>query len=244
MLIETAAYASRWRSVAPTAKTLFAAAGMGAAWLAHSAGALASLAAVLVLVTLLGAQVPLRMYAAVALPPLGFLLLSCLTMLVGPGVDGAWHWTGTMLPTVAHTALRSLAVLAALLGLVLTTPMPDLLMLLRRVRTPALLLDLMVLCYRMVFVLRQAWDEGVSAQSARLGYGGWRQAWRSLALLAGHMAVQLWQRAAALQMAAEARAYQGELRMLPTLYPQARRQTLWAALAGALLLALAVRDRL
>jgi cobalt/nickel transport system permease protein len=242
--IETAAYANRWRAVAPSAKALFALAGLGAAMIALRPGTLVALAAGAMAVTLLGARVPPRTYAAVLFAPLGFLLLSCLTMLVTPGVDGAWHWAAAMVPTVERTALRSLAMVAALLGLVLTTPLPDLLVLLRRLRTPELLLDLMALCYRMLFVLRQAWDEGVTAQSARLGYAGWRHAWRSTGLLAGQMAVQVWQRAAALQMAADARGYQGTLRFLPADFPHARRQNAWACAGGLLLLAVAFRDRL
>lgn len=244
MLIESSAYASRWRDVAPSAKALFALTGLGAAWLARSPAAFAVLTAMLVLAALLGARVQLRSYIAVALPPLGFLLLSCLTMLVGPDSDGHWRITTAMLPTIEHTALRSTAMLAALLGLVLTTPMPDLLALLRKLRTPELLLDLMVLCYRMLFVMRQAWDESITAQTARLGYRNWRQAWRSTGLLAGQMAVQVWQRAAALQTAADARVYQGTLRFLPTAYPQAKRQLTTAALAGVVMLAIALGDRL
>ncbi|WP_036171014.1 cobalt ECF transporter T component CbiQ [Massilia sp. 9096] len=243
MRIEAAAYASRWLDVAPSAKALLALAGVGAAWIAAGPGALALLALLLMQATLLGARVPVRTYFGVLLAPLGFLLLSCLTMLVSPGADGAWHWNAAMLPTVARSALRSLAVLAALLGLTLTTPMPDLFALLRRLRTPELLLDLMALCYRMLFVLRQAWDDGVTAQQARLGYGGWRHGWRSMALLIGQMAVQVWQRAAALQMAADARAYQGTLRFLPADFPRARRQNRNALLAGAALLAIALADR-
>ena len=244
MRIDAAAYASRWRAVAPSAKAAFACAGTLAAWIAHGPAALAGLAAVQVGAALLGARVPVTTYLAVALPPLGFLLLSCATMLVTPGTDGAWHWASAAMPAVLRTALRSLAVLTAMLGLVLTTPMPDLLALLRRLRVPELLLDLMALCYRMLFVLRQAWDEGVTAQSARLGYGGWRRAWRSTGLLAGQMAVQVWQRAGALQAAADARGYDGRLRFLPTAYPHARRDNAIAIAAGALLLALAIGDRL
>lgn len=245
--IDTAAHASRWREVAPSAKALFALGGTVAAWTAQRPATLALLVAVLVSVALLGARVPLRTYLATALAPFGFLLLSCLSMLVTPvtpGAHGAWSWTGAPLAEVAGTALRSLAVLAALLGLVLTTPLPDLLALLRRLRAPELLLDLMALCYRMLFVLRQAWDEGVTAQRARLGYGGWRRAWRSTGLLAGRMAVQVWQRAAALQAAADARGYDGRLRFLPSPRPPARRHMLAAVSAGAALVALALGDRL
>jgi len=240
--IDAAAYACRWQGVAPSAKGLFALAGIAAAWLARSPAALGMLALLSMLATLAGARVPLRTYLAVAMAPLGFLSLSCLTMLVTPAAGGGWQWTPALFPAVAGIALRSLAVLAAVLGLVLTTPMPDLLLLLRRLRVPELLLDMMALCYRMLFVLRQAWDEGSTAQAARLGHGGWRQSWRSTGLLAGQMAVQVWQRASALQMAADARAWQGSLRFLPASFPDARRQVALALLAGAVLLAMAVCD--
>lgn len=244
MRIDTAAHASRWRDVAPTAKALFALGGTAAAWTAHRPATLALLAAMLALVALLGARVPLRTYLAAALAPSGILLLSCLSMLVTLGPTGAWSWTGAPLADIARTALRSLTVLAALLGLVLTTPLPDLLALLRRLHAPELLLDLMALCYRMLFVLRQAWDEGVTAQRARLGYGGWRQAWRSTGMLAGQMAVQVWQRAAALQAAADARGYDGRLRFLPSSVPPAPRDVFAALLAGAALVLVALGDRL
>jgi cobalt/nickel transport system permease protein len=229
--------------VAPSAKALFALAGTVAAWLAYSPGALTALAIVLVLVSLLGARVPLRTYLAAVLPPLSFLLLSCLSMMLAHDANGVWHWTDAMLPEVIRTALRSLSILAALLGLVLTTPLPDLLALLRRLRTPELLVDLMVLCFRMLFVLRQVWNEGITAQVARLGYHYWRNAWRATGLLAGQMAIQVWQRAAALQLAAEARGYQGTLRFLPAVYPQAWRQNAYAGLAGGALIVLGLGDR-
>jgi cobalt/nickel transport system permease protein len=241
--IDAAAYACRWQGVAPSAKALFALAGIAAAWLARSPATLGMLALLSALATLVGARVPLRTYLAVALAPFGFLSLSCLTMLVTPAAGGGWQWTPALLPTVAAIALRSLAVLAAVLGLMLTTPLPDLLLLLRRLHVPELLLDMMALCYRMLFVLRQAWDEGSTAQAARLGHRGWRQSWRSMGLLAGQMAVQVWQRASALQMAADARAWQGSLRFLPSAFPHARRQVVLALLAACVLLALALRDR-
>ena len=243
MLIESSAYASPWRDVAPSAKVLLALGGICAAWLTRTPAMLALLTAFLTLVALLPAHVPARTYIKVALPPLGFLLLSCLTMLIARDANGNWHWTTAMLPTIAHTALRSLAMLAALLGLVLTTPLPDLLTVLRRLHTPELLLDLMVLSYRMQFVLHQAWTESHTAQSARLGYRGWRQAWRSTGLLAGQMALQVWQRAAALQSAADARAYQGTLRFLPATHPQARRHLNCAAIVATLMIVLALGER-
>ena len=235
MRIEQAAYASRWRDVAPAAKAWWTLAGMLSAWLARQPAGLLALCVVLALCTVLLAGVALRTYCAVFFPPLGFLAMSCITMLVTFDSAG-WHWAPALLPTVATTALRSVAMLAATLALVLTTPLPDLLALFRRLGAPALLLDMMVLCYRMLFVLRQAWDEGVAAQRARMGYRSSAHAWRSIGLLAGQMTVQVWQRATALDMAAQARSYDGQLRMLPAVFPHARRQTRSALMAGLLLI--------
>lgn len=243
MRIDAAAYACRWRGVAPGAKALFALAGIAAAWLARSPGTLAMLALLSMCATTAGARVPLRTYALVAAAPLGFLVMSCLTMLLTPASGGGWRWAPELLPAVVRIALRSLAALTAVLGLVLTTPMPDLLALLRRWRMPELLLDLMALCYRMAFVLRQAWDEGNIAQAARLGHRGFFKRWRSVGLLAGQMAVQVWQRASALQMAADARTLQGSLRFLPSSFPHARRQLALSLLASTILVVLSLQDR-
>ena len=132
-----------------------------------------------------------------------------------------------------------LAALAALLGLVLTTPLPDLLGLLRRLRCPDVLLDLMVLCYRMLFVFSAALHDTATAQRARLGYASPRLTRRSLGLLAANLTLQVWQRARALHLAAEARNGDGALRFLSPDFAHARRDTVLAAAAGSLLIAAA-----
>ena len=102
---------------------------------------------------------------------------------------------------------------------------------------PEVLVDVMVLCYRMVFVFMEAWDDGVTAQAARLGYGPFRRSVRSLALLAANLAAQIWSRALALQAAASARNGDGPLNFLAPDYAHARRDLRVAGCAGAALLA-------
>lgn len=239
MLIEQAAYANRWRLVTPSAKALFAGAGLLAAFSASSPMVAAGIALLLVLVTLVGAGVPLALYGRVAAPPLGFLALSGLSLLVSVGVgpDG-----GLLLqpapdgwPRIAAVTARSLAALAALLGLVLTTPMPDLIGLLRRCRVPSTLLDMMVLCYRMLFVFSEALSDTLTAQKARLGYSSHRRSLRSLGLVAASLALQIWERARALQLAAEARNSDGALRLLAPDFVHAGRDTAIAGLFGSLM---------
>ena len=241
MRIEDAARASRWRGVTPVAKASFALAGLLAAFLAPTPALALAVAALLLTVAVLGGGVPLALYARVAAPALGFLALSGLTLALAVDLVDGWprvHFVPEALPQAARVITRALAALAALLGLVLTTPLPDLLALLRRLRVPAVLLDLMVLGYRMLFVLHRALSDTATAQHARLGYATTRNGWRSLGSLGANLAVQVWTRAQALQQAAEARNLGDALRFLPREYAHARRDTTLATLGGALLIAL------
>jgi cobalt/nickel transport system permease protein len=247
MLIERAAYGNRWRAVSPAAKGLFALAGLGAALLACSPTAAAMIAGLLMVASVLGASVPLALYLRVATPALGFLALSSLSLLFSLSVDAAGQLSWQIAPAAAAniTAVggRSLAALAALLGLVLTTPLPDLIALLRRLHVPDVLLDLMVLCYRMLFVFSTAIEETRTAQAARLGYSTPRRGLNSLGLLAAGLSVQVWQRARALHLAAEARCGSGTLRFLTPQFQHAGRDTALAGLAGSLLLAIGASAR-
>ena len=245
MLIEQAAYGNRWRRVSPAAKGAFALAGLLAAFLAHSPQNALGVALLLAASTLLGAAVPMRLYGRVALPGAAFLLLSCLTLLVSVQLDehgaASWRYAPEMLPQVEAIAARALAALAALLSLVLTTPLPDLIGLLRRLRTPEILLDLMVLCYRMLFVFSATTRDIVSAQDARLGYSTRLRGLRSLGQLIASLSLGIWLRARALHRAALARNGDGPLRFLTPVYPQAGRDRLIALLAGGSLIVAAMR---
>lgn len=241
MLIEQAAYASRWRGVTPAAKGGVALAGLAAAFVAASPVQAAEVALLLALATVLGAGVPLALYLRVAAPAAGFLALSSLSLLVSLAPDAAggiaWQVAPDAAPRIAAVAARSLAALAALLLLVLTTPLPHLIALLRRLRAPEVLLDLMVLCYRMLFVFSAAVRDTLTAQSARLGYATPRLARRALGGLVANLALQVWQRAQALQTAAQARNNDGALRFLPAVFPHAGRDMALALAGGALLIA-------
>lgn len=242
MLIERCAYANRWRSVTPAAKALFALCALIAAFLARRPQAAGMLALILATITCMGARIRPLDYLRAATPALLFLGTGCVTLLfsvhASPGGIPQFAWAPDASQQVAHLLGRSLAALASLLLLVLTTPLPDFIALLRRLRLPDLLLDLMVLCYRMLFVFSTALRDITSAQAARLGYATPRLALRSAGVLAANLTLQVWQRSAALHTAALARANDGPLRFLSPQFPHPRRDTALAAIAGILILGL------
>lgn len=243
MLIEQSAYANRWRSVSPAAKGIFAACGFIAIFAARSPLTAAIVAGLVLLVTLVGAGIAPGRYGRVAAPALLFLAMGSLSLVLVVDVEPGQplvHLTPDGTAKLAEVGARSLGALAALLFLVLTTPLADLIALLRRLKTPELLLEIMVLCYRMLFVFHAAVHETWNAQSARLGYASARLSLRSLGGLAANLTLQVWQRAHALHLAAQARNNDGPLRFLEARFANAGRDCRIAGLAGAGLIALAV----
>ena len=246
MLIEQVAYANRWRGLAPEAKGLFACFGLVSALLAHRPIAALGVAGVMIGVTLVGARVPVRSFFRVTAPPLLFLLVGGLSVLFSWVQDAATgHFYFISLPENKAVFLRlfarSFGALSALLFLVLTTPFNDLIALLRRLKVPGVLLELMVLCYRMLFVFSEALHDGLIAQSSRLGYLSPRLALRSLGQVVAALTLQIWLRSHDLFLAAQARNDTGQLRFLPHTFARTRRDSFVATIGGLLLLLMAIK---
>lgn len=150
-------------------------------------------------------------------------------------------WVSTSAGSLGLAALlvsRALGCAAAMNFLALTTPLVDIVELLRRLRVPPVLIDLMSVMYRFVFVLLESMQRMHTAQQSRLGYATRRAAMRSSGLLASRMFIDAYQRSTRMQTALESRGYSGDLRVLSPAYRHdARIYWLGAAVTGSLLLA-------
>lgn len=243
------AYSNRWRRVHPGAKGLLTLCAFASAFVSTNPWFLISVAVVLAVLTIWGAGIPLGQYLRVFLPPLGFLATGGAMVAVslqwpGSGQPFAVRLDPSQLPWVAMLVGRALSCLAALLLLSLTTPMTDLISLLRRLKVPGEILDLMTVGYRSLFVFLEAVHDITTAQAARLGYATTKTAMRSLGSLIAVLAVQVWQRSLALDQAALARANDGPLLFLENKYDGSRRNFVMAAGIGLLLVGSAAVLRL
>lgn len=241
MLLEQWAYRNRWRRVHPGAKAWLTLAAVVSAFLASQPWFLLALAASLALLTSWGAGIPWRIYLRVFFTPVSFLLVGTATLAVSlqPG-EGAWPLILRLEPSqfsrVALVSGRSLACLSALLFFAFTTPLTEGIALLRRARVPQILLDLMTLGYRTVFIFLATIHEMTTAQQARLGYATLKAARRSLGSMIAVLTLQVWQRAAALDMAALARGGEGSLIFLAPDFAPSRGSFLLAGLASLIML--------
>ena len=245
MLIEQSAYTNRWRRVSPIAKGCFSLCGMVAAFAAGSPRTAMLVALIMSVITIFGAGTPPLRYVRVAAPALLFLFASGLSLLISLDFGSSIGEVSLKLaesefPRIAQVCCRSLACLTALLFLVLTTPLSDIISLLRRCKVPDTLLDLMTLCYRTLFVLSETVHETLTAQSARLGYANLRLSLRSMGGLVANLTVQVWQRSQALHLAALARNNDGALRFLENSYANSSRNISIALAAGAFIIGLSV----
>lgn len=245
MLTEQSAYSNRWRKISPVAKGSFSLCGIIAAFAAGSPRTALLVALLMAMTTVCGAGIPPLRYLRVAAPALLFLATSCISLLISLDFGGtagppALYPAVAEFPRIAQLCCRSLASLTALLFLALTTPLPDIITLLRRCRLPDTLLDLMTLCYRTLFVLSEAVHDTITAQSARLGYANARLSLRSLGGLVANLAVQVWQRSQALHLAALARNNDGALLFLESSYAHSSVSISIAATAGSLMIVLAL----
>lgn len=238
MHIERFSHQSPWRHVAPSAKGIFTLSGLSAAFLAGTPSTAAAVALVFALLTLTVARLEWRSYLLILAPGLFFLALSAFSIALSLSWGNSWRDVSFSFPAeqLTHAALvctRSLASLCTLLFLALTTPIGDLMALLRRLHTPELLIDIMVLGYRSLFVFAQVVSATRTAQVARLGYITAHRSLHSLGALIAHTTLQLWQRAGQLHIAAQARSGGGALRFADQAFPHAGRDGLIALLAGA-----------
>lgn len=242
MLIDQAAYGNRWRQVNPVAKAVFSICGMVAAFLVTPLWLASILALSIITVTIIGAGVPLRHYLKVSAPALLFLCISSLTLLVSFDSSGM-VFTETGRQDAFRVCGRAVLSLTSLLFLAMTTPMTEIITLLRRLKLPETLLEMAVTGYRMLFVLTDSVRQIQAAQAARLGYSSYRNSFRSLGQLVAAVTLQVWQRAKQLDLAAESRCSTGTLQFITPVYADTDRELTFAAIGGAsmILLALFIR---
>jgi cobalt/nickel transport system permease protein len=237
-LIDCYAHSNRWRMRHPAEKALFAL-GLLVQSLALPFPAPLLVLPVVVLAALAGARVPWRVYLRVMAVPAAFIVVGSASLLVGVSTaTGGWRLTLEHDPTRAvHLLLRAFAAAACLNFLALTTPSSEWLPLLRRLRVPGVVVDLMTLTYRLLFVFAERLAAMETAQQGRLGYATARNTLRSSGLIGANLFVRALVRARRMENGLAARCYRDDIL---TLLP-ARRASRWTlALVIAVWAAVAV----
>jgi cobalt/nickel transport system permease protein len=110
--------------------------------------------------------------------------------------------------------LRSLGAVSCLYFLSLTTPMTEIADVLRKMRVPTLVIELMTLIYRFIFILLEVTGQIYTAQSSRLGYKNARTGFHSLSRLVLSIFIKSYRQSQAMYDSLVSRCYSGNLHIL------------------------------
>ena len=173
----------------------------------------------------LAGGLPPRQYIRVLTLPVSFLLIGGIALLfeVSPGPTGVFNipvfgaWLTVSAAAQARTALivaRAFGAVSCLILLSLTTPMSDIIGVLRRARCPDLVIDLMYLVYRYIFILLSLHREMRDAAKSRLGFRDYRTSLRATGQVYANLLARSYHFAGRNFDAMESRCYDTGIRFL------------------------------
>ena len=211
--VDRVAQLNRWRHRPLPEKSLLTFGMLGLAISLPPFPAAVLVGAAMTMAALVGARVPVRVWLGCALAPAGFMLTGAMALVVQ--FDGhGFSLSPAGLAAAGGLIARSLAGLACLLFLALTTPATDLMAGLRRLGVPAEIVEIALLMYRFIFLIAGEAMAMDAAQAARLGHAThWRRL-RSLGLLLASLLPRAFDRARRLETGLAARGWEGEMRVL------------------------------
>lgn len=238
ILIDKLCYSSKLRDVNTEEKFAFAMLTLIFCIVSRSIAVACIVLAVTGILTVRNGGIPLSRYLRLMRIPVVFLILGTLAILVNLSrtpLDafafpiGSWYLTGSRAGIwqgvrLIFTALSSVS---CLYFLSLSTPMTDILSVLRRLRIPGIVLELMLLTYRYIFLLLELASSITTAQHSRLGNRDLRTSRSSFARMLSAVFVLSLKRSNALYDAMESRCYDGQIRVLSQRTPGKRKEILW-----------------
>ena len=223
--IDKLCYHSRLRYENAGEKFAFAVITLFICVMSRSAAVACIVLAVTGILTVWKGGIPFFRYLRFLTVPLTFLILSTLAIMFNlrqTPLDlfavplGNWYLTASTHSFfyALQLILTALSAVSCLYFLAFTTPMPDILEVLRKLRCPKLLIELMLLIYRYIFVLLDCAHSISIAQKSRLGNISFRQSLRSFGQLVSALFIQAVRRSGRLYDAMESRCYDGDIRVL------------------------------
>ncbi|KNY28016.1 cobalt ECF transporter T component CbiQ [Pseudobacteroides cellulosolvens] len=228
--IDKYAYNSKLKKVSVIRKLLFSLFALGICIWADSIAISVFIALIMILVTYKKGEVPLGFILKLMLVPFVFLLMSTLAitieitrpenlserMFILSGSIAGLQIGATIegIKDALNIFFKALGTISCLYFLSLSTPMLELMAVLRKLKVPKLLIELMGLTYRFIFILLETAENIFVSQRARLGYEGLSSGFRSVKILFSSLFIRSFKRSDEIYRSLEARGYDGELNFL------------------------------
>ncbi|WP_027365339.1 cobalt ECF transporter T component CbiQ [Desulfotruncus alcoholivorax] len=230
--IDGFAYTNRLRQVHPLEKAAFAFITMFLC-IGFSLPVFSCIIILLMAYAIIGlARIPMKVYLKLMSLPLSFLSIGVLTIAVSISTHGfgAAQLAGITISGInigiTHSGLhsaaglffKSLGAVSCLYFLSLTTPAVEIVDVMRKLKIPALFIELTDLIYRFIFVMLATAEDIYTSQSSRWGYASLKNSMKSLGQLTAALFIKAYHRSQTLFTALSSRGYNGRLNVLAPEY--------------------------
>lgn len=224
--IDKLAYVSGLRRVNPMEKFLFSIITMIVCIALNSVATSLIILLLMGSVTIIKGKVSVKAYGELILIPLAFLIIGLLTVAINilqPDSKALFSLvifnlklgcTRESLVMAAKVFFKALGSVSCLYFLALTTPMFEILMVLKKLKVPKLFIELMGLIYRFIFVLLDTADSIFISQNSRLGYATVKLGYHSLGKLIAALFIASYRKSQQIYIAMESRCYDGDIRLI------------------------------
>ena len=131
---------------------------------------------------------------------------------------------------------KALGAVSALYMMTLTTPLSELIVVLRKAHIPKVIIELMNMIYRYIFIMLDTHSRMKNSAEARLGYVDFKTSCYSFGQVASNLLIVSLKRVTDYYNALESRCYNGDLQFLEEEKPIRKTQVAGAAVVVALLI--------
>jgi cobalt/nickel transport system permease protein len=232
--IDTFAYASRLNRIDPLQKFVFALLTLGVCLWADTLVVSIPVIFIMGWITIRSGGTPFSLFVKLLFVPMAFLVIGIFTIAINISsnpqsflfsipIAGVWIGVSKVgMYEAVRLFFRVLGSVSCLYFLSLSTPMVDLMTVLRKLKVPKLMVEMMSLVYRFIFILLDTADTMLIAQNSRLGYRSLSTGYHSLGTLASTLFIRSYKRSNDLFIALESRGYDGDLNMLEESFEKSR----------------------
>ncbi|MFD0682785.1 MULTISPECIES: cobalt ECF transporter T component CbiQ [unclassified Paenibacillus] len=152
------------------------------------------------------------------------------------------HWTAFLTDNGVHTAIilltRIIACLSCMTFIMLTTPVSELFQVMKKLRVPALVLEVMLIMYRFLFLLESTAYDMYTAQKSRGGQTGFTNRLNDTAILIVRLFAKSMQRYKGVSHGLITRGFIDEIHMAPYQGKPVPSRCLWESCTGIIILIL------
>ena len=248
MSVDYSAYASHMRSWNATFKIIFSMLCLLLCLILNNI--YVSIAVILIMgyMTVVIGGLELDHYISMLLIPIVFLLFGSAAIAVGFSWNSVgqynlnvfgWFYiycSQASLWKASGLIFKALGAVSALYMMTLTTPLSELIVVLRKAHIPKVIIELMNMIYRYIFIMLDTHSRMKNSAEARLGYVDFKTSCYSFGQVASNLLIVSLKRGTDYYNALESRCYNGDLQFLEEEKPIRKNQVAGAAVVVALLI--------